>query len=143
MNSNSGIGLDLQNKPLKIKIILFTILGLILILLYYIEKFIYFLVNLVFYYNILTIIVVISLHLLLIRTIVYWIIFPGSNFFVRRLMRFENGKIQANNFVRILSYFKSSVESLKSTSQKYLDSSSMRSIRGSERKIKNKKFILI
>ena len=98
---------------LKTKFTLILLAIVLLVVLYFIEKLLFTLVNFICYFLFLSIFIFILLHLLLIRFIIIIFIFPGKNFFFKKIMRHENGKIFGNQFYKILKVFKLNMESLK------------------------------
>ncbi len=130
MNSSS----DESKKFNKCKF--FAIVGIIglisLVIIYYLEKLSYSILNSLLYFDILTLIVFFSLHILLVRAIVHMFLFPGANFFIKKLMRYESGRFSALNFLRQLTVLKKNLELLKTTNSGNLSSSIIKSARTSK-----------
>jgi hypothetical protein len=59
-------------------------------------------------------------------------LFPGSNFLIKKVMRFENGKLQGTHFSRVLNNFKSNLEQLKTTCELKLTPNYLVSMRQSK-----------
>ena len=104
-----------NNSKIRKLIILFIMLG-ILTILYYIEKILYYLISLIVYYWPLTFIIMICIHLLTIRYIVYQILFIGQVSFIDRHNKYATGVNQALIFERSLSIMLRSLLSLSDNS---------------------------
>ncbi len=100
-----------NNSKIRKLIILFIMLG-ILTILYYIEKILYYLISLIVYYWPLTFIIMICIHLLTIRYIVYQLLFIGQVSFIDRHNKYVIGVNQALIFERSLSIMLRSLLSL-------------------------------
>jgi hypothetical protein len=101
---------------LKFKLILLLISLSVLIFLYYLEVFFYRIIHTILYFDFLSLFIFLILHVVLVRYIVVMFLFPGSNFFIKKLMKHENGKFQANQFLKIISLFKTNMEMLNTNS---------------------------
>lgn len=121
-----------QSSNWKLKVILASLGVLLLVMGFYLEKLCFKIVNFVCYFDFLSIFVIILLHLLLARRVVLIFLFPGSNFFVKRIIRYEHGKIQALQFSRVLNTFKTNLEMLLTTSNGNLNQSAIYNIRTSK-----------
>jgi hypothetical protein len=102
-----------------------------LVIIYYLEKLAYKLINLLVYFDTLTVVIIFLLHALLVRFIATIFIFPGANFLIKKLIRYENGKIPANQYLKIFTLFKNYLQLLNSNSQLALTSVILRSMRTS------------
>ena len=125
---------DSKNNPnthtnrlnLKVKLLLLLCLILLIVLIYYIEKLLFNILNLVCFFLFPAIFLFTILHLLFIRTIVMILIFPGKNYLFKTMMKHENGKMNANRLMIVLTSFKKHLESLKSSSLDIIKASGMR-----------------
>ena len=100
-----------NNSKIRKLIILFIIFG-ILTILYYIEKILYYIISFIVYYWPLTFIIMICIHLLTIRYIVYQLLFIGQVSFIDRHNKYVIGVNQALIFERSLSIMLRSLLSL-------------------------------
>ena len=114
-DENEEDNIKQYNSKIRKLIIFFIILG-ILTILYYIEKILYYLISLIVYYWPLTFIIMISIHLLTIRYIVYQILFIGQVSFIDRHNKYASGVNQALIFERSLSIMLRSLLSLSDNS---------------------------
>jgi hypothetical protein len=121
-------------KSLKFTFIIISLALLLLILLYYIEILSFKILHLIFYFDFLSLFIFLIIHVVLIRYTVLIFLFPGSNFLLKRLLRYENGKFQANQIIKIITLFKSNMEMLTSTSQFSLRSLNIRVMMTSKNK---------
>ncbi len=121
-----------QGPNLKTKILIILLGILSLLIFYYIEKLAFNIVNFLCYFLFLSIFIFILLHLLIIRFIVMIFIFPGKNYFIKKIMQHQTGKILAEQFLRILKLFQGNCEYLKTSSNENLDIMKLSSIKTSK-----------
>jgi uncharacterized ion transporter superfamily protein YfcC len=100
---------------MKGKIVLIICSIVLLVTIYFIEKLFFNMIHLVCYFLLPAIILFIILHLLLIRSIIIIFIFPGKNFFFKKMIKQEYGKMQANQLLRNLSNLKNNIENIRSS----------------------------
>lgn len=113
---NSGPERQLSKLSLKFKLIVLIITVFILIFLYFLEVFCYRIIHTILYFDFLSLFIFLILHVVLLRYIVVMFLFPGSNFFLKKLMKHENGKFQANQFLKIITLFKTNMNILNTNS---------------------------
>ena len=98
--NNNGDGFKIS----KLKCFLIIISSIIILtIIYYIEKTLYYLITLLVFYWPISIIIIIGIHLLTLRYIVYQILFIGQIFFVDRHNKYLAGVKQALIFEKSLS----------------------------------------
>lgn len=105
--------LDSTRKSL-LKIIMLILTGITLLIV--VECIVYSVIKGFLYFGFIAMFLLIFLHVLMIRKITSYFLFPGSSFVFRALIRFENGKVQANQFLRILLNFRNCLRQIQDTS---------------------------
>ena len=105
-NQNSQTLRDFTNKnPLFSLFLLACLILMILLFLYLIEKIIFIILTTITFTPLISIPLLIVLHLLLIRYIVIQVAFTGQNMFASRAIQYSIGRMQANQFLKILKSF--------------------------------------
>ena len=120
-----------KTSRLKLFSLLSIIAILILIIIYFIEKLCYSILGLLLYFNWLTVLALILVNFFLVRLVVHAFIFPGSNFILKKLMRYESGRFPALYIIRLLETFKKNIELFKTTCNSSLTPTILRSSRTS------------
>jgi len=115
----------------NLKFLSIVILGVISFLLTFsaIQYFFFQILKLVFYYKPIAIFGCVLVNYLLVRYIILSVLFPGGNFLFKKFLIYENGKIQAKQFHKLITTLKSNLCSMKTSSLVKLRSEAIRKIR--------------
>jgi hypothetical protein len=120
-----------KTSRFKFFCLLAIIAVLLLIIIYFLEKLCYSILSIVLYFNWLSFLGIIALNLFLVRLIVQAFIFPGGNFIMKKLMRYESGRYPAMYLIRLLEVFKKNIELFKTSCNSTLTPGILRSARSS------------